>query len=131
VTGGGNLYAVGGRGGGVVLTNLDRYTPATDTWTSLAPMPTARAGLVTGIMLSLARAGGETAPLLLTALGNDFLNLNLLRPMASLPVQIFNYAMSPYEDWHAKAWGSALVLIAVIGALSLVARFATKGQRPG
>ena len=94
-------------------------------------LPTARAGLVTGIMLSLARAGGETAPLLLTALGNDFLNLNLLRPMASLPVQIFNYAMSPYEDWHAKAWGSALVLIAVIGALSLVARFATKGQRPG
>ncbi len=100
----------------------------------LAP-PQARAPPAGGPRLApcppLARAGGETAPLLLTALGNDFLSLNLLRPMASLPVQIFNYAMSPYDDWHAKAWGGALVLIAVIGALSLVARFATKGQRPG
>lgn len=80
-------------------------------------LPTARAGVVTGVMLSLARAGGETAPLLLTALGNQFFSTDLLQPMASLPVQIYNYAVSPYEDWHTKAWGSALVLILVIGIL--------------
>lgn len=80
-------------------------------------LPTARAGVVTGVLLSLARAGGETAPLLLTALGNQFFSLDLLQPMASLPVQIYNYAVSPYEDWHTKAWGSALVLILVIGVL--------------
>jgi phosphate transport system permease protein len=80
-------------------------------------LPTARAGVVTGVLLSLARAGGETAPLLLTALGNQFFSTDLLQPMASLPVQIYNYAVSPYEDWHTKAWGSALVLILVIGIL--------------
>ncbi len=92
-------------------------------------LPTARAGVVTGVVLSLARAGGETAPLLLTALGNQFFSLDLLGPMAALPVQIYNYAMSPYEDWHVKAWGGALVLIAVVGVLSLVARLATRGRR--
>ncbi len=85
-------------------------------------LPTARAGIVTGVVLSLARASGETAPLLLTALGNQFFNFDLLQPMASLPVQIYNYAVSPYDDWHTKAWGSALVLIVVIGLLSLAAR---------
>ena len=84
-----------------------------------------RAGVVTGLMLSLARAGGETAPLLLTALGNQFFNLDLLQPMASLPVQIYAYAVAPYEDWHTKAWGSALVLVLVIGCLSLITRLAT------
>jgi phosphate transport system permease protein len=88
-------------------------------------LPTARAGVVTGLMLSLARAGGETAPLLLTALGNQFFNVDLLQPMASLPVQIYTYAVAPYEDWHTKAWGSALVLVLVIGSLSLVTRLAT------
>jgi len=88
-------------------------------------LPTARAGVVTGLMLSLARAGGETAPLLLTALGNQFFNLDLLQPTASLPVQIYTYAVAPYEDWHAKAWGSALVLVLVIGSLSLITRLAT------
>src|SRR5262249_13165512 len=67
-------------------------------------LPTARVGVVTGVTLSLARAGGETAPLLLTALGNQFFNFNLMEPMASLPVQIYAYAVSPYEDWHTKAW---------------------------
>lgn len=94
-------------------------------------LPTARAGIMTGVVLSLARAGGETAPLLLTALGNQFFNLNLLEPMATLPVQIYNYALSPYDDWHAKAWGGSLVLIALIGLLSLLARWAVKGRRLG
>lgn len=85
-------------------------------------LPTARAGLITGTVLALARAGGETAPLLLTALGNQFFNFNLFEPTAALPLQIYNYAVGPYDDWHTKAWGASLVLIMVIGALSLLAR---------
>jgi phosphate transport system permease protein len=92
-------------------------------------LPTARVGVITGVMLSLARAGGETAPLLLTALGNQFFSTDMLQPMASLPVQIYTYAVSPYEDWHTKAWGSALVLVAVIGILSLTTRVATRRSR--
>ncbi|MCL4466133.1 MAG: phosphate ABC transporter permease PstA [Chloroflexi bacterium] len=94
-------------------------------------LPTARSGVTTGVVLAMARAGGETAPLLLTSLGNQFFNTNLLQPMAALPVQIYNYASSPFADWHTKAWGGALVLIATIGVLSLVTRLATRGQRPG
>jgi phosphate transport system permease protein len=86
-------------------------------------LPTASAGLITGVVLSLARAGGETAPLLLTALGNQFFNLDLLQPMAALPVQIYQYARSPYADWHTKAWGAALVLITLIGGLSALTRW--------
>lgn len=92
-------------------------------------LPTARAGVITGVVLSLARAGGETAPLLLTALGNQFFNFDLLQPMASLPVQIYNYAVAPYPDWHTKAWGSALVLITIIASLSFLTRWATSGGR--
>jgi phosphate transport system permease protein len=92
-------------------------------------LPAARAGLITGVVLALARAGGETAPLLLTALGSQFFNLNLLEPMGSLPVQIYTYAVSPYEDWHTKAWGSALLLVFVIGGLSLVTRLVTRRSR--
>jgi phosphate transport system permease protein len=92
-------------------------------------LPTARIGVVTGLLLALARAGGETAPLLLTALGNQFFNLNLFEPMASLPVQIYTYAVSPYDDWHTKAWGGALVLVLVIGSLSLIARVASRARR--
>jgi phosphate transport system permease protein len=73
-------------------------------------------------VLSLARAGGETAPLLLTALGNQFFSFDLFAPMAALPIQIYNYAVAPYDDWHTKAWGSALVLIAVIALLSFLTR---------
>ena len=91
-------------------------------------LPTARAGLVTGVVLSLARAGGETAPLLLTALGNQFFNLDLRQPMAALPVQIYQYARSPYADWHAKAWAGALVLITLIAALSALTRWAVGGK---
>jgi len=87
-------------------------------------LPTAQAGVITGVVLSLARAGGETAPLLLTALGNQFYNLDLLQPTAALPIQIYNYARSPYADWQAKAWGGALVLITLIGVLSALTRWA-------
>jgi phosphate transport system permease protein len=92
-------------------------------------LPAARAGIITGIVLSLARAGGETAPLLMTALGNQFFSGDLLQPMAALPVQIYNYARSPYDDWHTKAWGAALILISLIGILSFVTRWATRGKR--
>ncbi len=91
-------------------------------------LPTAQAGVITGVVLSLARAGGETAPLLLTALGNQFFNLDLLQPTAALPIQIYNYARSPYPDWQAKAWGGALVLITLIGVLSALTRWAV-GRR--
>jgi phosphate transport system permease protein len=87
-------------------------------------LPTAQAGIITGVVLSAARAGGESAPLLLTALGNQFLNVDLLQPMAALPVQIYTYARSPYPDWQVKAWGAALILITLIGALSFLSRWA-------
>lgn len=87
-------------------------------------LPTARAGIITGIVLSVARAGGESAPLLLTALGNQFFSFDLLQPMAALPVQIYAYARSPYADWLEKAWGAALILILLIGLLSFLSRWA-------
>jgi phosphate transport system permease protein len=91
-------------------------------------IPTAKGGIATGIVLATARAAGETAPLVLTALGNQFFNYNLMQPMAALPLQIYQYASSPYADWHTKAWGSALILIAVIGVLSLLTRWATRSR---
>ena len=95
----------------------------------LVVLPAAKGGIITGVVLALARAGGETAPLLLTALGNQFFSFDLLQPMAALPLQIYTYAVSPYEDWHTKAWGSSLVLIAVIAGLSLATRLAARGSR--
>jgi phosphate transport system permease protein len=85
-------------------------------------LPTARAGVATAAVLAVARAAGETAPLLLTALGNLFFSTDLLRPIAALPLQIYQYAASPYDDWHAKAWGGSLILVAVIAAVSLALR---------
>jgi len=85
-------------------------------------LPTARAGVITASVLALARSAGETAPLLLTALGNDFFSTDLLRPIGALPLQIYRYAISPYDDWHTKAWGASLVLVLVIGAIGLVLR---------
>ncbi len=107
------------------------YALGTRRWRTIlfVVLPTARAGIVTGTVLALARAGGETAPLLLTTLGNQFFNLDLRQPMAALPLQIYSYAVSPYEDWHTKAWGGALLLIAVIGAFSLLTRvFSARGK---
>jgi phosphate transport system permease protein len=85
-------------------------------------VPTARAGIITAAVLALARSAGETAPLLLTALGNDFFSTDLLRPIGALPLQIYRYAISPYDDWHTKAWGASLVLVVVIGAVGMLLR---------
>lgn len=92
-------------------------------------LPSARAGIITGVVLSLARAAGETAPLILTTLGNQFFSWDLKQPMAAIPVQIYNYAVAPYDDWHTKAWGAAFVLIVIIGLLSVLTRLATGGTR--
>jgi phosphate transport system permease protein len=94
-------------------------------------VPAARAGVITGIVLGMARAGGETAPLLMTALGNQYYNFDLTQPMASLPVAIYNYTKSPYEEWQTLAWGGALVLICVTGVASGVARWVTRDKRAG
>jgi phosphate transport system permease protein len=91
-------------------------------------LPTARAGILTGVMVSLARVAGETAPLLFTAFGNRFSHQGLDQPIAALPLQIFAYAIAPYEDWHRQAWAGALVLIAIIFVTSLSARLATRGR---
>ena len=84
---------------------------------------TAAGGLVTGIMLAVARVGGEAAPLLFTAFSNSFWNVRPDQPIATLPVQLFNYAISPYEDWHKKAWAAALVLIFMVLILNLWAKW--------
>jgi phosphate transport system permease protein len=92
-------------------------------------LPAATAGIVTACMLALARAAGETAPLLFTALGNRFWSLALDRPIASLPVFIFDYARAPYEDWNRQAWTGALVLLLLVAAVSLALRLATRRMR--
>jgi len=89
-------------------------------------IPTVLPGLLSGIMLAVARAAGETAPLLLTALGNYFFNFNLRRPMAAMPLQIYTYAISPYDDWHQKAWAATLLLIALIGIVSGAVKYYTR-----
>jgi phosphate transport system permease protein len=82
----------------------------------------ARAGMVTGVLLAIARISGETAPLLFTALNNQFWSLNLNAPMASLPIVIFQFALSPYKDWQQLAWTGALIITLTVLALSIVAR---------
>ncbi|KXG42897.1 hypothetical protein U473_01780 [Tepidibacillus decaturensis] len=91
-------------------------------------LPSAMRGIVTGIMLAVARVSGETAPLLFTAFGNIYFSRTLLEPMASIPVQVFNYAISPYADWKAQAWAGALVLILLILVLNVSARFLTRSR---
>jgi phosphate transport system permease protein len=83
-------------------------------------------GIVTGGLLAVARISGETAPLLFTALGSQYLSLNLDQPMAALPLTVFTYATGPYEEWHRYAWAAALVLILVVFVLSVAARLATR-----
>ena len=83
----------------------------------------AMSGIMTGILLAIARIAGETAPLLFTALNNQFWSTNLERPLANLPVVIFQFAMSPYEDWHHLAWAGALIITAAILILNIIARF--------
>lgn len=91
-------------------------------------MKTASKGIVTGVLLALARIAGETAPLLFTAFGNRFWNRSLAEPIAALPLQIFTYAISPYEDWHRQAWAGALVLVLMILLINVVVRFLTRGR---
>ncbi len=90
---------------------------------------TAWPGILTGILLAMARIIGETAPLLITTLGNQFWQTRLDQPMASLPLQVFSYAISPYNDWHDKAWAGALVLITMVLAINIGARVLTREKK--
>ncbi len=85
-------------------------------------LPSALGGVVTGILIAVARVAGETAPLLFTAFGNEFWSVSLKQPIAAVSLQVFNYAISPYDEWHRQAWAGALVLIALVLAISLLAR---------
>ena len=87
---------------------------------------TALGGIVTGALVAMARIAGETAPLLFTALGNAFWSTSLKAPIAALPLQIFTYAITPYDDWVAQAWAGALVLVAIVFVISLAARIVTR-----
>ena len=89
-------------------------------------LPAGVSGIVTGILLSIARVAGETAPLLFTAFGSPFMNLNVLKPINSLPLMIFNYATSPYPDWHTLAWGASFILIVLVLGLNLFTKVVTK-----
>jgi phosphate transport system permease protein len=92
---------------------------------------TALGGIVTGVLVAVARVAGETAPLLFTAFGNSFWSTKVSQPIAALPLQIFTYAISPYDDWHAQAWAGALVLIALVLIISVAARFVTRSSHGG
>jgi phosphate transport system permease protein len=89
-------------------------------------LPAALPGIVTGVVLALARIAGETAPLLFTSFNNRFFTTDLRQPISTLTVQVFTYAISPYEDWHRQAWAGALVLVSIVLVCSLLARFATR-----
>jgi phosphate transport system permease protein len=100
-------------------------------WRSIVSISlrTARSGVITGVMLAFARVAGETAPLLFTAFGNQFWNLNPNQPTAALPLQVYVYAISPFDEWHRQAWAGALILILLIVVAVSVVRFATRKGR--
>ena len=89
---------------------------------------TATAGIVTGVLVAVARIAGETAPLLFTAFGNNFWSLDLTQPIAAMPLQIFQYAISPYDDWRRLAWAGSLILIVLVFIISVIARIATRSR---
>ena len=89
-------------------------------------LPVGMSGILSGVMLSVARIAGETAPLLFTAFGNPYLNTNITKPMQSLPLLIFNYATSPYDEWHNLAWGASLILLICILLLNLFTKLLTR-----
>ncbi|HXZ38878.1 MAG TPA: phosphate ABC transporter permease PstA [Thermodesulfobacteriota bacterium] len=89
-------------------------------------LPAGLSGILSGILLGIARVAGETAPLLFTAFGSPFMNQNILKPMSSLPLTIFNYATSPYPDWHTLAWGASFILIAFVLGLNLITKLVTQ-----
>jgi len=92
-------------------------------------LPAGVSGIVTGTLVSLSRVAGETAPLLFTAFGNPYVNWNIHKPVSSLPALIFNYAISPYDDWHRLAWGAACVLLLGVLALNLFSRWLSRKWR--
>ncbi len=94
-------------------------------------LKTASSGIVTGVLLAIARAAGETAPLLFTSFGNSFWQTNIDEPMAALPLQIFAYAISPYDDWHRQAWAGAFVLIFLVFVVNLIVRIVTRNKFSG
>ncbi|KUK18949.1 MAG: phosphate ABC transporter permease PstA [Synergistetes bacterium] len=89
-------------------------------------LPASLSGILTGILIGIARIAGETAPLLFTSFGSPYLTLNILKPISALPLLIFNYATSPYEEWHKVAWGASFVLVTLILVLSITARVMTR-----
>jgi phosphate transport system permease protein len=89
-------------------------------------VPAALPGIITGVVLALARIAGETAPLLFTSFNNRYFTTSLTQPISSLTVQVYTYAISPYQDWHRQAWAGALVLVTIVFLCSLVARLATR-----
>jgi len=89
-------------------------------------LPCGISGILSGIMLSIARVAGETAPLLFTAFGNPYLNFHMSKPMQSLPLLIFNYATSPYDEWHDLAWGAALILLSTVLLLNIITKLTTR-----
>jgi phosphate transport system permease protein len=89
---------------------------------------TALGGIVTGVLVAVARVAGETAPLLFTAFGNQFWSTDVTQPIAALPLQVFVYAISPYDEWHAHAWAGALVLISLVLVISILARVAVRSR---
>jgi phosphate transport system permease protein len=100
---------------------------ATRGWATMSVvLPAAAPGIITGILLALSRIAGETAPLLFTAFNNRFFSARLDQPISTLTVQVFTYAISPYEDWHRQAWAGALVLVTLVLLCSVLARLATR-----
>jgi phosphate transport system permease protein len=89
-------------------------------------LPAGLSGITTGILLSIARVAGETAPLLFTAFGSPYLNFNILKPVAALPLAIYYYAASPFEEWHALAWGASFVLVLMVLFLNLISKAVIK-----
>lgn len=92
-------------------------------------VPSGLSGILSGVLLSIARIAGETAPLLFTAFGNPYMNLNIFKPMQSLPLMIYNYAISPYDEWHNMAWGAAMILLIWILLLNVLTKLITKRWR--
>jgi phosphate transport system permease protein len=89
-------------------------------------LPAGIGGIMTGVLVGVARIAGETAPLLFTAFGSPFMSYSIFKPINSLPLLIFNYATSPYPEWHSLAWGASFVLVALVLGLNLVAKVVTR-----